>query len=51
VKNEQIFCPETFAPYPLNEQLKDERSRLTLADQDYRKLKQELTSMKDDFHK
>ncbi|CAF1004807.1 unnamed protein product [Rotaria sp. Silwood1] len=35
----------------LNEQLKEERSRLILAEQDYRKLKQELNSMKDDFHK
>ncbi|CAF1143878.1 unnamed protein product [Rotaria sordida] len=35
----------------LNEQLKDDRSRLILAEQDYRKLKQESTSMKDDFHK
>ncbi|CAF2695005.1 unnamed protein product [Rotaria sp. Silwood2] len=35
----------------LNEQLKEERSRLILAEQDYRKLKQELSSMNDDFHK
>jgi chromosome segregation ATPase len=35
----------------LNEQLKDDRSRLTLVDQDYRKLKQESALMKDDFQK
>jgi DNA repair exonuclease SbcCD ATPase subunit len=35
----------------LNEQLKDERSRLTLAEQDYRKLKQESRSINEDFHK
>ena len=35
----------------LNEQLKDDRSRLQLVDQDYRKLKQESASMKDDFQK
>ncbi|CAF2735774.1 unnamed protein product [Rotaria sp. Silwood2] len=35
----------------LNEQLKDERARLTLGEQDYRKLKQELTYMHDEFHK
>lgn len=35
----------------LNEQLKDERSRLALAEQDYRKLKQELSYMQDDYHK
>ncbi|CAF4263951.1 unnamed protein product, partial [Adineta steineri] len=35
----------------LNEQLKDGRSHLTLAEQDYHKLKQELISVNDDFHK
>ena len=35
----------------LNEQLKDERARLTLAEQDYRKLKQELTYIHDESHK
>jgi hypothetical protein len=35
----------------LNEQLKDERARLTLVEQDYRKLKQELTYMHEEFHK
>ncbi|CAF4116530.1 unnamed protein product, partial [Rotaria magnacalcarata] len=35
----------------LNEQLKDEHSRLTLAEQDYRKLKQELTYMHEESHK
>ncbi|CAF2397973.1 unnamed protein product [Rotaria sp. Silwood2] len=35
----------------LNEQLKDERAHLTLGEQDYRKLKQELTYMHDEFHK
>jgi len=35
----------------LNEQLKDERARLTLSEQDYRKLKQELTYMHEEFHK
>ena len=33
----------------LNEQLKDERARLTLAEQDDRKLKQELAYMHDEF--
>ncbi|UJR27552.1 hypothetical protein I4U23_008834 [Adineta vaga] len=35
----------------LNEQLKDERSRLTLSEQDYRRLKQELTYAHDELHK
>jgi chromosome segregation ATPase len=35
----------------LNEQLKDEHSRLTLAEQDYRKIKQELTSINSDFQR
>ena len=35
----------------LNEQLKDERSRLTLAEQDYRKLKQELNYVHEEYHK
>ncbi|CAF0785890.1 unnamed protein product [Rotaria sordida] len=35
----------------LNEQLKDEHARLTLAEQDYRKLKQELTYMHEEFYK
>ena len=35
----------------LNEQLKDERSRLNLSDHDYRKLKQELTYMHEEFQK
>jgi chromosome segregation ATPase len=35
----------------LTEQLKDEHSRLTLAEQDYRKIKQELTSINSDFQK
>jgi chromosome segregation ATPase len=35
----------------LNEQLKDERLRLTLGEQDYRKLKQELTYIHEEFHK
>ncbi|CAF3344249.1 unnamed protein product [Rotaria socialis] len=35
----------------LNEQLRDEHSRLTLAEQDYRKLKQELTYMHEESHK
>lgn len=35
----------------LNDQLKDERARLTLAEQDYRRLKQELTYTHDELHK
>ncbi|CAF0827838.1 unnamed protein product [Rotaria sp. Silwood1] len=35
----------------LNEQLKDEHARLTLTEQDYRKLKQELTYMHEESHK
>ncbi|CAF0868397.1 unnamed protein product [Adineta steineri] len=35
----------------LNEQLKEERARLALAEQDYRKLKQELTYMHEESHK
>ncbi len=35
----------------LNEQLKDKNSRLTLAEQDYRKLKKELISINEDFNK
>ncbi len=35
----------------LNEQLKDERARLTLVEQDYRKLKQELTYIHEESHK
>lgn len=35
----------------LNEQLKDEKARLMLAEQDCRKLKQELAYLNDDFHR
>ncbi|CAF0822156.1 unnamed protein product [Adineta ricciae] len=35
----------------LNEQLKEERSRLALAEQDYRRLKQELAYTHDELHK
>lgn len=35
----------------LNEQLKDERARLVLAEQDYRKLKQELTYVQEEYQK
>jgi len=35
----------------LNEQLKDERARLTLAEQDYRKLKQELSYVHEEYHR
>lgn len=35
----------------LNEQLKDERARLTLVEQDYRKLKQELAYVHEEFHR
>jgi DNA repair exonuclease SbcCD ATPase subunit len=35
----------------LNEQFKDEHSRFILAEQDYRKIKQELTSRNEDFNK
>ena len=35
----------------LNEQLKDERARFVLAEQDYRKLKQELTYVQEEYQK